>query len=175
LKSSKLQPIIFARLKNSHIKIILSGGEPTIHPSYIDFLEYLLTVNSKRVSVTTITNLSLPLSFCRRLASSKFIIKEKGGFVSSFHMEYAKADKFIANAKYLSDSGFKVYLWLIAHPGRMKEIRKFYEDFRNYSSDSLKIDVKLVRENFGSLPDKNTLKLILNGWAGITAKTAIET
>jgi MoaA/NifB/PqqE/SkfB family radical SAM enzyme/GT2 family glycosyltransferase len=150
-------------LKNSHIKIILTGGEPTILPSYKDFLEYLLTMDSKRVSVTTITNLSLPLSFYQRLASSKFIIKEKAGFVSSFHMEYARADKFIANAKYLSDSGFEVYLWLIAHPDRMKEIRNLYEEFRNYSSDRLKIDVKLVRENFGPLPDKRYSKADL-GW-----------
>ena len=165
LEKLKIAADNLCSLKNAHIKIILSGGEPTIHPSYIDFLEYLLTVDSKRVSVTTITNLSLPLSFYRRLASSKFIIKEKAGFVSSFHMEYAKADTFIANAKYLSDSGFKVYLWLIAHPGRMKEIRKLYEDFRNYSSDRLKIDVKLVRENFGSLPDKRYSKADLE-WMG---------
>jgi MoaA/NifB/PqqE/SkfB family radical SAM enzyme/glycosyltransferase involved in cell wall biosynthesis len=143
-----------SRLPQSDIRITLSGGEPTIHPGYIYLLEYFHAREPLRISLTTITNLSMPLTFFKRLTASKALRRDKTSFVSSYHMEHATPEKFISNATCLSKSGFKVHLWLIAHPGRMEEIRKLYDTFCQHSSDRLKIDVKLVRENFGSLPDK---------------------
>ncbi len=141
-------------LKNQKIAITLSGGEPTIHPDYIKLIEYIFARDKNRITVNTVTNLSLPVSFYEKFISSDIIHNSKVSFVSSYHLEHAVADKFINNAKFLSDHGFKVNLWLIAHPDHMKNIRELYKKIQKFASEHLTIDIKLVRENFGTYPDK---------------------
>ncbi|SDB48924.1 Glycosyltransferase involved in cell wall bisynthesis [Desulfonatronum thiosulfatophilum] len=143
-----------SNLKNKKITITLTGGEPTIHPDYLDLLEYIMSLKDDRIVVNTLTNLSLPLSFYKKIVSSEIIDKSKINFGLSYHFEYAKPDKFIANAKYLAEHRINSSLRLIADPKYMQDVKALYEAFKKYNSTYLSIDIKLVRENFGNIPDK---------------------
>ncbi|WP_045212476.1 glycosyltransferase [Desulfonatronovibrio magnus] len=142
-----------SKFSNKKIKITLSGGEPTIHPEYRNLIEYLIEKEPNRVSILTITNLSMPEIFFKKLLTSNKSYENKLTFVSSYHVEHALKEKFIKRAMTVADMGFNINILLIAHPKMMQDIKVIHKVLKKFSNEKLKVNVKLVREKFGSYPD----------------------
>lgn len=157
-----LQRIIqgISSLGKSRIHITITGGEPTIDPNYFYILSLLFQSfpNNKTVHVNTITNLGQQKKFYDKLIKEFSNYKDKIRFVASYHFEFVDTEKFIGNSKTLTEAGFKVSVLLLGHPQYMNKVHHLYETLNSLANERLTIKLKLVRENFGSTPDKRYTK-----------------
>jgi glycosyltransferase involved in cell wall biosynthesis/MoaA/NifB/PqqE/SkfB family radical SAM enzyme len=141
-----------------NIKFIITGGEPTICPNYIDFMEYIFQKLGTRAKIATITNLSMPLSFFEKVRTSLHQYLEKISFIASFHFEHADRQQFIEKVKFISRNGILIKTQILAHPKYMHVTQRLFNELNQTSNEKSKIDVKIVRENFGPDPDKRYSK-----------------
>ncbi|MFW5983495.1 MAG: glycosyltransferase, partial [bacterium] len=132
--------------------IALTGGEPTIHPSYLDFIQYILQKNPES-RVMTQTNLSLKGGVYQKFYDRFKNSAVRLSFWASYHFEQANRETFLGNANILSQA-FPVKIIVMAHPEHMHDVRQLYEYVSSLDNPNLKIYVKLIRENFGAIPDK---------------------
>ena len=140
-------------VKKKYLKFIITGGEPTIHPHYLDFLKYLFDKLNERAEVATITNLSPPVSFFEKTQKMLLEYLSQVSFLASFHFEFADKERFIQNVRYLAQNGITVTIQILAHPDHMDTVKEVYDDLNDINSNKLKVDIKIVRHQFGSNPD----------------------
>ncbi len=98
---------------NKKIKVSLTGGEPYLHPKFIDMITYLKKIGFYRVSVTS--NASVPLSlYSKSLQYVDYLIL-------SLHFEFIKVDKIvekIIKIKKACTNGQGFHVHLMALPGK---------------------------------------------------------
>ena len=75
-----------------------SGGEPTLHPNFLEIIRHISTENT-RVIITT--NLSKNIKWLSKLIE----IPKTLAVTASFHPEFADREKFIKRVKFLKESG----------------------------------------------------------------------
>lgn len=103
---------------NKDIKISITGGEPFVHPKFLDILEYISLVNSL-TQLTVVTNGSLPLSVYEK--SSRFITN----LTVSLHFEqgneilYKTVEKIIK----LDQLNWFLTVNVMALPGKFTELK----------------------------------------------------
>ena len=141
-------------LNRKNIHITLTGGEPTIHPKYAEFIKYLSNELDGKVLISTITNLSRTQRFFDELCEKLKPYKNKINFRASYHFEFADTEAFIENARIISSNGILIYISLLAHPERIEEVKLLEKRLKEIQNEKLKYEVIVVRENYGSVPDK---------------------
>lgn len=142
-----------AKLGRADVKVVLTGGEPTIHPGYVGFVKHMAERLPNLSTLRTETNLSRTPRFYRDLVEAT---KDHAGilaFHGSYHFEFTALDRFLANARFLSEHGIDVQLRLLAHPERMPEVRWLAAELSAHRGPHLALVVKTVRKHFGAYPD----------------------
>ncbi len=143
-----------AELNKSKYKITLTGGEPTIHPNYLTLLKYIFEKLGKRATIITISNLGRTEKYFEKLLEEIKEFKNNIVFVASFHTEFANEDEFVNKAKLISEKGFYIKVQIMAHPEKMEQIRYLDKKFKEIKNKNLKYQLMVIRENYGSVPDK---------------------
>lgn len=138
-----------AALGRPDVKIVLSGGEPTVHPGYIDFAVHLAENISNLSTLRTETNLSRTPRFYRDLMDRMAAHADLLQFDASIHFEFTEIDRFLDNARFLADQGTTVQIRLLAHPERMAEVRQIAHELVQYRNENLRFIVKTIRKQFG--------------------------
>ncbi|EFI32834.1 glycosyl transferase family 2 [Desulfonatronospira thiodismutans ASO3-1] len=141
-------------LPHQKIKLALSGGEPTIHPRYLDFIEHTISTLQDRVTINTQTNFSRQLKFYENLVDRIGEQTDKISFSSSYHFEHAEKHRFIENILFLTEKKVPVTFKICAEPDRMDQVKDLYNEAKYLENDFLKVALVVVRENYGSFPDK---------------------
>jgi len=112
----------------------LSGGEPTLHPGYLDILDKLASdvENTNYTSIHMTTNLSKPLKwFHKYLRRAKRF--HRASITASYHSEYVHdLKKFVSKLIYLQEHNIKITINMVMVPERFEQL---YE-IANYFYDS---------------------------------------
>jgi organic radical activating enzyme len=108
-KHTNMHKLTLSRLSkvDKPFNICLTGGEPTLHPEFLDIVDGLINIpNCQNVSV--FTNLSRPPKFFEKIHSSDKLV-----IIASYHPEYATS-KFLERCITLNQSSlnFSVHLTL---------------------------------------------------------------
>jgi len=93
------------------IRLSFTGGEPTVHPNFIELVKYANHKNIKWISVTT--NGTLPFEFYSKLPVDQYVI--------SLHLEYNWQGVWETVRK-LSETNVKVMAQIMAHHDHMQEV-----------------------------------------------------
>lgn len=147
LDSLKIAADNICKLTNSRVDIILTGGEPTMHPDFIPFIEYILDKNKmNNIKINIITNMSRNLSFFKELAEILSEYPNRVSINASLHYEYANIDDFVERVKYTASCGINTNVLLLAHPLYMEDIKKVYLELKGIVGKFLSVVVKIVRD-----------------------------
>jgi MoaA/NifB/PqqE/SkfB family radical SAM enzyme len=141
-------------LNREKLIITLSGGEPSIHPDYIEFISYLSDRLNDKGSVLTITNLSRGSSFYTEFCDQVDNTHNNISFKASFHYEFANANKFIEGAKILSSKEFDTHLSIMAHPEHIDTVKEINKRLTDIKNDYLHHDVSIIRQDHKTAPDE---------------------
>jgi organic radical activating enzyme len=128
-------PVLIKALKNMQdskyrFDLDLMGGEPTIHPNYIDILEESL----KRLpnsNVYTTTNVSKNLDFFRAIDDRVNRFNYRTKFYFSYHSERTDPLEFVKKVDFLGDRGYAVYIKFICETNDFDKIKSDYEILKN--------------------------------------------
>lgn len=101
-----------------YFKIFYSGGEPTHWENFIPLTEYLKE-SVPNLTVAVNTNLSRPRSYWEK---NYHLFDD---IVASFHIEFAKQDRYIDNAKFLCDKIDYLCTKMLMHEERFWEVIEF--------------------------------------------------
>jgi organic radical activating enzyme len=142
-----------ARLGRPDIRVVLTGGEPTIHPGYIPFIRHLAERVPNLSTLQTESNLSRTPRFYRDLVDAMGEHLSIMCFHCSFHFEFTDIDQLLANARFLSQHGIDVQIRLLAHPEHMPAVKRLARELSAQRNDHLTYIVKTIRKNFGVHPD----------------------
>lgn len=107
-----------------YFKIFYSGGEPTHWENFIPLTEYLKDELGDNLTVAVNTNLSRPL----RYWEAHYHLFDD--IVASFHVEFCKKDRYIENAKFLSERVDYLCTKMLMHEERFWEVVEFGERVR---------------------------------------------
>ncbi|MGD8777575.1 MAG: glycosyltransferase [Ignavibacteria bacterium] len=143
-----------AELDKSRYTIILTGGEPTIHPDYQDLLLYIFEKLGEKVTVITISNLGRTNKYFSDFAEKMNGYENQIRFVASYHFDFANKDKFLENINTLSSKGFYTKIQIMAHPEKMNEVRYLDKELGKIKNEYVEYRVMVIRENYGTVPDK---------------------
>lgn len=101
--------------------ILVTGGEPFIYPSFIDFISELSKIHTFEFS----TNLSWDIDYFIKKANSQKIKIE-----ASFHPEFIKPDEFLKRALKLKEKEYLISTTFVAYPpliNKIGEYKKLFE------------------------------------------------
>jgi MoaA/NifB/PqqE/SkfB family radical SAM enzyme len=146
------------RLQRSRVVVTLTGGEPTIHPNYIELVEYIISSIGPGTHVLTISNLSRPQAFYQNFCDKLAHLRHGIAFKCSYHYEYANPDGFISSAELLANHDIDVHISIMAHPGYWDQVMYLYTRLKRIQCKKLHYDVAILRDNYGSKPDKRYSK-----------------
>ena len=102
----------------------LVGGEPTIHPYFIDIARHISS-NVGSVGVLTISNGSKGINYYEKLI--KVFPSNTFQFDLSIHVEFAKQDHILGLVELISSSKQSVNVRLMFHPGFRSDVVRFHE------------------------------------------------
>jgi len=111
----------------------LSGGEPTLHPGYLDILEYLGNdiLNTNYTSIHMTTNLSKSIAWFDKYLD-KALKFDRASITASLHREYVKdLDKFADKLLYLQEYGIKITINMVMVPKIFDELWDIANYFHN--------------------------------------------
>lgn len=132
-------------LQRRKIYLTLSGGEPTIIPYFIDFIKDLLH-NIKNLEIKVITNLSRERKYYEELVQKIGEDINKLSFFTSFHHEFAEVDDFLNNIQFISNSGLKTTISVLAHPESMFKFKELCKKLNRIKNEYLTYNIKYIRE-----------------------------
>jgi len=101
-----------------HFKVFFSGGEPTHWENFIPLVIHLKE-HIPNITVAVNTNLSRPLKYWQE----HYTLFDD--IVASFHIEFAKQDRYIENAKFLCDKVDYLCTKMLMHDERFWEVVEF--------------------------------------------------
>lgn len=106
--------------KHGAFEIRVSGGEPSVHPRFIDLLSEIGAWHK----FTVVTNLAWDAKFARTLSPAAVT------FHPSFHPHFAEIKRFAEKTVYLKDRGFRVVVKIVAYPPVFDRLEEYGEVFR---------------------------------------------
>ena len=162
------------RLNRPDVKFVLTGGEPTLHPGYIEFVEHVLREIPNVTSLRTETNLSRTPRFYRDLTDRMASHTGRLHFHASIHFEFTETGKFLDNARFLAAAGANVQVRVLAHPEQMAAVKRLAHEFMAMRGERLEVIVKTVRKHFGGEPDERYSQDDLSWLAEVYGEEAIE-
>jgi len=139
-------------LRHKKITLSLSGGEPTLHPGYSEFLDYSLEKLKDRLFIKTQTNLSKKIMFFERFVERFENYLDQFIFYTSFHFEFAEKESYFQKLRFLSENKVNVLFKICAEPDRMDEVKQIYQEALELENDYLSVVLVVVRENYGAYP-----------------------
>ena len=148
-----------AKLGRPDVKVVLTGGEPTLHPGYIGFVKHMAERLPNLSTRRTETNLSRTPRFYSDLVEATNGHTGILAFHGSYHFEFTDLDRFLANARFLSEHGIGVQLRLLAHPERMPEVRRLAEAQEAEPGEESPADSAVV----DALPPNTALLVVRRG------------
>ncbi len=158
------------KIQKEKFHFVLSGGEPTIHPNYIDLLLEVFSKFKDRARVTTITNLSKPMSFYSKLIDSIGEYKNQIRFITSYHFDFARKENFIERIKFLHSNQVKLQISIMAHPEFMDDVKNLDKELSPLKNDITSISIMMIRQDYGSEPDNRYTKEDVNWLKNINQK-----
>ena len=105
-----------------HFKFFFSGGEPTAWRNFIPICEFLRAETNCTIAVNT--NLSRPLAWWEK---HHHLFDD---IVASFHIEFAKKERYIENSLYLCDKVNYLSSKMLMHDERFWEVVEFGESLK---------------------------------------------
>lgn len=118
-----------ANAQDKITRVSFTGGEPFVHPRFIDMLKYAKDSGINRISVTT----NGSVGFKRYVDSLPYI----NYYIFSYHFEFAKHDKIMDTIVQLNDhvkeqhGHNQVHVHIMYLPGKLeecKELIKFFDE-----------------------------------------------
>lgn len=106
-------------------KIFYSGGEPTYWENLIPLSEFLKEYLGDNLTIAINTNLSRPLKYWKEH------YELFDDVVASFHIEFAKQDRYLENAKFLCDKVNYLCVKMLMHDERFWEVVEFGNNLKN--------------------------------------------
>ena len=147
-----------APLPHDDIRVTLSGGEPTSHPKYFEFVLALAEALGKRGSISTITNLSKGKHYYERLGTALAEARSRISFIASYHFDFANAERFIENIRTLVEQEIPIKVSVMPHPERIDEARTLVERMDELQGPYMRYSVGIIREDYGTVPDRRYTK-----------------
>jgi MoaA/NifB/PqqE/SkfB family radical SAM enzyme len=154
-------------IKNSKKRVVLTGGEPTLHPSYFEFVEYLLKTCDAGTIIHTVTNLSLSTKYYKHFERFDDEERKRLKASASYHLEFADTTRFVDNALCLSQNGISLKVQLLALPDRFDEIKELYMKLLSVKNEKMIVSMKIIKQ--GSGPDPRYTREQLD-WISTTYK-----
>jgi len=119
-----------------------SGGEPTLHPNFLDIIKHIKTQPVSKINLTT--NCSRNLKWLKKLVEYSNDLS----VTASFHPEFADRQEFLEKVKFLKDAGVKAQINIVLLNERFDEMwhhaQYFYD---NQISVQAKIQVDYIDGN----------------------------
>jgi len=119
----------------------LSGGEPTLHPGYLDILDKLANdmENTNYTSIHMTTNMSRGMSWLRKYLD-KAVKFSRASITASFHKEYQKdIVKFADKLVFLQDNGINITINTVMVPDNFNIL---LEDSLYFDSRGINVTLK---------------------------------
>ncbi|TXJ35243.1 radical SAM protein [Brachyspira pilosicoli] len=144
--------------KNEYF-IILTGGEPTIHPQFLDILNYLNnTYIDKEIYLSIITNGARSVEYYKNVFENtnnlKFLLR------MSIHLEYAKIEHIKDIIILANQLNKNILINLMLHPILKEERENVYNELlklrKNYKFD-ISFDELQEGDNFDKLDRRYTI------------------
>lgn len=111
------------RAKYGDLKVIITGGEPTIYPGFTELAAGLST----SAAVSFDTNLSIDKNALARFLSS---VDGRRLFMGmSFHQSHARLGEFLEKAKMVKDAGIDCRVHFVTYPPYLGGMAKYREIF----------------------------------------------
>lgn len=109
-----------------------SGGEPTMHPQYLEILKYLNndTENTNYQSVHMTTNLSAGISWFKKYAEATQNL-HRVSITASFHKEFAESSSFSEKLIFLQENDIQTTINMVMVPERFDLLMKEAEYFNS--------------------------------------------
>lgn len=109
-----------------------SGGEPTMHPQYLEILNYLNndTQNTNYQSVHMTTNLSAGVGWFKKYADSTRNL-HRVSITASFHKEFAEASSFAEKLIFLQENDIQTTINMVMVPEKFDLLMKEAEYFNS--------------------------------------------
>lgn len=103
------------------LPVTLQGGEPTLHPDFID----IVTGIKPEMNIDLLTNLETDLKIFTNLIPPGRMRRDApyASIRVSFHPESMKIELLAKRVRQLLDAGYSVGIWGVLHPKQEKEIR----------------------------------------------------
>ena len=109
----------------------LSGGEPTLHPGYLDILDRLSEDMGNYTSIHMTTNLSRGFSWFGKYLD-KAMVFDRASITASLHREYVKdRDVFANKLIFLQKYGIKITINMVMVPeifDQLYDLAKYFND-----------------------------------------------
>lgn len=108
-------------IANNHtMEMVLFGGEPTLHPS---FLEIVRSINC---DIRMVTNLSMNIEFYKKLVG----VKDNLILVCSYHYLHANKEKYMETVKFLLDHVCRLRIKIMWDSRFKQEILDIFFEFK---------------------------------------------
>ncbi|MEI0703095.1 radical SAM protein, partial [Brachyspira intermedia] len=113
-------------IKRDYYNILLIGGEPTVHPNFLDLLKYFNELD-KKISLNIVSNGSKSIEYHKKLFES---IKDKELlFNISVHLEQCRLEHIIDIIKLANEYNVYLILSFMLHPEKEDLLEKFLLEF----------------------------------------------
>ena len=112
--------------------ILLIGGEPSVHPNFLDLLQYINNVD-KDISINIVTNGSKSIEYHKKLFDS--IKNKKLLFNVSIHLEHCRLNHLIDLIKLANEYNVFLVFSLMLHPEKFELIEEFLSSFIELRKD----------------------------------------
>jgi MoaA/NifB/PqqE/SkfB family radical SAM enzyme len=131
-------------VSNNKIRLNLTGGEPTIHPNFKDFINTALNTN-KIKAVRIVTNLASNEKIYKYLADSSNTQTKKIYLVASFHWESASPERFLNNVRILADSNVELQVKIMLDINGEEKISKVIDGLKEINRNYKNIAIAVQR------------------------------
>lgn len=114
-----------------------AGGEPTLHPNFLDIVKHIKTQPVSKINITT--NLSRSLNWLKKLAK----YSDDLSVTASFHPEFAKREEFLEKVKFLETTGARIQINIVLLNERFDEMwdhAQFFYDNKISIQAKIQID-----------------------------------
>jgi MoaA/NifB/PqqE/SkfB family radical SAM enzyme len=136
----KLESIV----PNENIRLNLTGGEPTIHPNFKEFIANAIKLEKVK-AIRIVTNLSSNEKIYSNLANEANNSGTKFYLVASFHWESASPQRFINNLKVLLDSKVEVQVKIMLDEKGSEKILSVLSSLKELNAKNKNIAVAVQR------------------------------
>ncbi len=113
---------VYERYGPSHI--ILSGGEPTIYPRFIELAHGLTSWHTLKFP----SNISMPSAWWQNMARS--VDLQRVEIQASFHPSQIELAPFIEKVRWMASIGYNLYIVIVAYPPHIPSLESWCNEIR---------------------------------------------